>query len=100
MKYYGDLPIRAKKDTPEFEQVMESFYDAYFSYYPGLAGYVYQGDVFSPESGEEIKEEIFRRIDEIEMDNKGYFWFRLQGESEWRSADDSNDFPQPFAEHV
>jgi hypothetical protein len=91
----------ARRGTPEFDELMGDLVDGYVdARYPGLTGYAYQAEMLDPEKGTETMESILDDIVELRWPEDAHPEFRLKGEDNWRSIEDTEDFPQPSADPV
>jgi hypothetical protein len=77
----------------------DEFEEGYTSYYPGLTHYAYQGEPISPEYAEQIMSDIMRKVDWIEVDERGNPILHLR-DGKVLYAESSEDWPQPSAEDI
>lgn len=90
-----------KRGTDEFERLIDRMEDRYVTArFPNLASYAYDADLVPIDEAKEIMDEILGDIVEVRWPEGDHPDFRLKGESEWRSIQDSEDFPQPSTEEV
>ena len=89
----------ARRGARGFDALVDRLEDEYVTAaFPGLQSYAYEADVISIDEAKEIMDELLGDIVEISWPDGDHPGFRLKGEREWRSVQDSNDFPQPSTE--